>query len=69
MSRNYSATIITHCRIQKERFQNIADYDAAIGLFELKPQLMTKDKRRMVPHPLPRNKEDGSLGYGAREVL
>eukprot|EP00092_Neocalanus_flemingeri_P024222 GFUD01026270.1.p1 GENE.GFUD01026270.1~~GFUD01026270.1.p1 ORF type:complete len:2226 (-),score=685.36 GFUD01026270.1:76-6753(-) len=45
-------------RIQKERFDNNDEYEAAIGLFELKPQLMTKAKRRMaVMHPLPRNKE------------
>jgi len=48
-------------RIQKERFENYSDYESAIGHFELKPQLMTKAKRRMaVLHPLPRNKEISS---------
>ena len=48
-------------RIQKERFENYTDYESAIGHFELKPQLMTKAKRRMaVLHPLPRNKEISS---------
>merc|ERR1712059_180979 len=45
-------------RIQKERFDREEAYEAAIGRFVLRPQLMTKAKRRMaVMHPLPRNNE------------
>ena len=45
-------------RVQKERFNDADEYEAAIGLYELNPHMMTKAKRRMaVLHPLPRNKE------------
>ena len=45
-------------RIQKERFENIADYEKVKGQFVVNEQLMRKAKQHMiVMHPLPRNDE------------
>lgn len=42
-------------RVQRERFRNEAEYERTMDQFILRPQLMTKAKRRMaVLHPLPR---------------
>ena len=42
-------------RVQKERFENPADYDQVKGAFVITPQIMQAAKERMVVmHPLPR---------------
>jgi aspartate carbamoyltransferase catalytic subunit len=42
-------------RIQKERFENMDDYDAVKGLYVITPELLKKAKQKMiVMHPLPR---------------
>lgn len=42
-------------RMQKERFQNLTDYEKFAGLYVVTPQLMRKAKKKMiVMHPLPR---------------
>ena len=35
-------------RVQKERFNDLAQYNAAIGLYELNPHIMTKGSRKKV---------------------
>jgi len=45
-------------RVQKERFENAADYDAVAGAYVISPETMTQAKERMVlMHPLPRVRE------------
>jgi len=45
-------------RIQKERFENMEEYEKAVHLYCVTPQLMTKAKKNMiVMHPLPRLNE------------
>eukprot|EP00057_Strongylocentrotus_purpuratus_P012618 XP_011667092.1 PREDICTED: CAD protein [Strongylocentrotus purpuratus] len=45
-------------RIQRERFENVEDYDKVSGQFILTPHTMTKAKAKMVVlHPLPRVNE------------
>ncbi len=42
-------------RVQKERFENPADYDSVKGAYVITPEIMTAAKERMVVmHPLPR---------------
>ncbi len=42
-------------RIQKERFDSLADYERAANMYILTPQLMRNAKKKMiVMHPLPR---------------
>ncbi|MGH2582428.1 MAG: aspartate carbamoyltransferase [Anaerolineales bacterium] len=42
-------------RIQKERFENLDEYDSVKGLYVITPELLTKAKQKMiVMHPLPR---------------
>jgi aspartate carbamoyltransferase len=42
-------------RIQKERFENLDEYDAVQGRYVITPELLTKAKQKMiVMHPLPR---------------
>jgi len=42
-------------RIQKERFTDLADYEAVKDYFEITPEVMEKAKEKMiVMHPLPR---------------
>lgn len=50
--------VVYMTRIQKERFQNLEDYEKSCGLYIITPQLMTKAKSKMiVMHPLPRLNE------------
>jgi len=45
-------------RIQRERFANMDEYEAACGRFVISPHLMTRAKKKMiVMHPLPRLQE------------
>ncbi len=45
-------------RVQKERFENPADYDAVAGAYVISPETMKSAKDRMVlMHPLPRVNE------------
>ncbi|CAB3359447.1 Hypothetical predicted protein [Cloeon dipterum] len=45
-------------RIQRERFTSKVDYEAALGVYRVTPQLMRLAKRKMVVlHPLPRLQE------------
>lgn len=45
-------------RVQKERFENPADYDSVKGSFVITPETLTRAKDRMiVMHPLPRVSE------------
>ncbi|XP_014278471.1 multifunctional protein r [Halyomorpha halys] len=47
--------VVYMTRIQRERFASEEEYNKAIGVLVLTPQLMTKAKRKMVVlHPLPR---------------
>lgn len=47
--------VIYMTRIQRERFENLEEYQKYCGLYVITPQLMTKAKKRMiVMHPLPR---------------
>jgi len=42
-------------RIQKERFENVSEYEKVAGMYVVTPQLMSKAKKKMiVMHPLPR---------------
>jgi aspartate carbamoyltransferase catalytic subunit len=42
-------------RVQKERFEDLADYEAVKGYYVITPELMEKAKQKMiVMHPLPR---------------
>ena len=45
-------------RVQKERFENAADYDAVAGAYVISPETMKRAKDRMaLMHPLPRVRE------------
>jgi len=53
-----SSDVLYMTRVQRERFESTEEYEAALGQAVLRPNLMTKAKRRMaVLHPLPRNAE------------
>ena len=42
-------------RVQKERFEDLADYEAVKGCYVITPELMQKAKQKMIiMHPLPR---------------
>lgn len=50
--------VVYMTRIQKERFENLDEYNRIFGLYIITPQLMTKAKKKMiVMHPLPRLNE------------
>ncbi|XP_025911673.1 CAD protein [Apteryx rowi] len=54
-------------RIQKERFESAAEYEACFGQFILTPHIMTRAKEKMVVmHPMPRVNEIrwGQRGWG-----
>lgn len=51
----HDTDVLYMTRIQRERFENIDEYNKSFGLFQVTPKLMTKAKKKMiVMHPLPR---------------
>lgn len=49
------ADVVSHTRIQKERFPNQKEYEKHKGVYVFTPELMTKAKEDMILiHPLPR---------------